>query len=112
MLQRLPILQPALNTLAIGVWNSSRGSSDLVLVPRLSINRAVSPTMRFQANNADPGGAEGAEVVGRVESGTVAVDLQVGPLIPGILLEDPSYFCREVGEELYRALTDAGFIKT
>ena len=54
----LPILQPGLNTLAIGVWNRSQSSSDLVLVPRLSINRAVDPTMRFQANNSDPGGAD------------------------------------------------------
>jgi hypothetical protein len=34
-------LQTGTNVLAIGVWNSSAGSSDLVLVPRLTFNTSV-----------------------------------------------------------------------
>jgi len=42
------------NVLAIGVWNTSSGSSDLVVVPRLSINRPLASTMRYLANSQDP----------------------------------------------------------
>jgi hypothetical protein len=38
----IPALQNGLNVLAIGVWNKSAGSPDLVLVPQLQTNRAVS----------------------------------------------------------------------
>jgi hypothetical protein len=51
----LPALRDGLNVLAIGVWNVSPGSSDLVLVPRLSINRPKNSTMRYLANSSDPG---------------------------------------------------------
>ena len=46
---------PATNLLAIGVWNQqsvSPPSDDLVLVPRLSLNRT--PTMTYLANSAPP----------------------------------------------------------
>ena len=36
----LPLLQPGPNILAVGVWNDTPTSSDLVVVPRLTINRA------------------------------------------------------------------------
>jgi hypothetical protein len=51
-----PVLQLGTNVLAIGVWNHVPfvpPSDDLVLVPRLSINRA--PTMTYLANATDPG---------------------------------------------------------
>jgi len=51
-----PVLVQGTNVLAIGVWNRQPfmpPSSDLVLVPRLSINRA--PTMAYVANVVDPG---------------------------------------------------------
>jgi hypothetical protein len=51
----IPALRDGLNVLAIGVWNVSQTSSDLVLVPRLSINRPQSSTMRYLANQSDPG---------------------------------------------------------
>jgi hypothetical protein len=51
----IPALRDGLNVLAVGVWNVAPGSSDLVLVPRLSINRPKTSTMRYLANNADPG---------------------------------------------------------
>jgi len=50
-----PVLVQGTNVLAIGVWNYQPfipPSDDLVLVPRLSINRA--PTMTHLANAADP----------------------------------------------------------
>jgi hypothetical protein len=50
------VLVPGTNVLAVGVWNrvpSSGTSSDLVLVPRLSINHGA--TMTYLANAADPG---------------------------------------------------------
>ncbi len=37
----LPVLHNGSNVLAIGVWNASSSSSDLVLVPRLSINESL-----------------------------------------------------------------------
>jgi hypothetical protein len=40
----IPALHQGDNLLAIGVWNSTLPSSDLVLVPRLSINRGASLT--------------------------------------------------------------------
>jgi len=51
----LPVLKVGTNVLAIGVWNTGPGSSDLVLVPRLSINRNAPDTMRYIANSSDPG---------------------------------------------------------
>ncbi len=51
----LGALKAGTNVLAIGVWNTSAGSSDLVLVPRLSINRNAPATMRYIANASDPG---------------------------------------------------------
>jgi hypothetical protein len=51
-----PQLVDGENVLAIGVYNlipPAGSSSDLVLVPRLSIDRV--PTMRYIANDADPG---------------------------------------------------------
>jgi len=51
----LGVLKAGTNVLAIGVWNTSPGSSDLVLVPRLSINRNAPTTMRYIANSSDPG---------------------------------------------------------
>jgi hypothetical protein len=50
------VLVQGTNVLAIGVWNRQPfvpPSDDLVLVPRLSINRA--PTMTYLANSTDPG---------------------------------------------------------
>jgi hypothetical protein len=52
----LPVLHNGTNVLAIGVWNHSPfvpPSEDLVLVPRLSINR--NPTMTYLPNLTDPG---------------------------------------------------------
>ena len=37
----LPHLVPGDNVLAVGIWNSSHGSSDCVLVPRLAVNRIL-----------------------------------------------------------------------
>ena len=52
----LPNLKNGSNVLAIGVWNSGApASSDLVLSPRLSINRQVTANMRYLANLSDPG---------------------------------------------------------
>jgi len=52
----IPALQNGENVLAVAVYNNQPAggtSSDLVLVPRLSMNRV--PTMRFLDNTADPG---------------------------------------------------------
>jgi hypothetical protein len=38
----IPALVEGVNVLALGVWNMSPGSSDLVLVPQLTINKALS----------------------------------------------------------------------
>ncbi len=51
----IPLLveAPATNVLAVGVWNhepNAPPSDDLVLVPRLSVNR--SPTLRYRINNS------------------------------------------------------------
>lgn len=51
----LPLLHTGVNTLAIGAWNDSPASSDLVLVARLSINRNAQRTTRYMANASDPG---------------------------------------------------------
>ncbi|NIV45691.1 MAG: hypothetical protein GWN46_02075, partial [Gammaproteobacteria bacterium] len=53
----IPALVDGENVIAIGVYNNvaldGTASSDLVLVPRLSMNRT--PTMRYLANTTDPG---------------------------------------------------------
>ena len=51
----IPVLQPGVNVLAIGVWNQRPDSSDLVVVPRLTMNRPTVTTMRYLANSDDPG---------------------------------------------------------
>jgi len=51
----LSVLNAGTNVLAIGIWNTNPGSSDLVLVPRLSINRNATDTMRYLAHSSDPG---------------------------------------------------------
>ena len=54
----LGVLHDGVNILSIGVWNEvplTPPSSDLVLVPRLSINHPVSRQIRYLANQADPG---------------------------------------------------------
>jgi hypothetical protein len=52
----MPALVQGVNVLAIGVWNNGApASSDMVLVPRLAINRQLTTNMRYLANNADPG---------------------------------------------------------
>ena len=52
----IPVLQSGTNVLAVGVWNrGAPGSSDLVLVPRLSFNRPLTTSMRYLANTLDPG---------------------------------------------------------
>jgi len=50
----IPALKTGLNVLAVGVWNTSGSSSDLILVPRLSINRPKTHTMHYLANDFDP----------------------------------------------------------
>ena len=53
----IPALRNGTNLLAIGVWNAvpaGRPSSDLVLVPRLSINRPAARNMSYLANTVDP----------------------------------------------------------
>jgi Thrombospondin type 3 repeat len=53
-----PVLHNGTNVLAIGVWNdipSSPPSSDLVLVPKLSINRFSATPVAYRANPSDPG---------------------------------------------------------
>jgi len=52
----LPVLEIGTNVLAIGVWNripATPPSSDLVLVPKLSMNRKS--TITYLANASDPG---------------------------------------------------------
>ena len=52
----IPALQTGTNVLAIGVWNNGApASSDMVLVPKLSMNRQNLSNMKYVANNADPG---------------------------------------------------------
>ncbi len=49
-------LKNGVNVLAVGVWNSAApNSSDMVLVPKLSMNRVNLANMKYLANNADPG---------------------------------------------------------
>jgi len=49
-------LKNGANILAVGVWNrNAPGSSDLFLATRLSINRLSPETMRYVANQSDPG---------------------------------------------------------
>ena len=50
----IPALKNGLNVLAVGVWNNAQTSSDLVVVPRLSINRPKVNAMRYLANSANP----------------------------------------------------------
>jgi len=52
----IPALVDGDNVLAVGIWNAGSGSTDLVLVPRLSINRPKSATMKYQANSSAPSG--------------------------------------------------------
>jgi hypothetical protein len=47
----VPELHSGTNILAIGVWNTDAGSSELVLVPRLFINGSVSDNCPFAANS-------------------------------------------------------------
>ena len=54
----LSLLHVGVNTLAIGVWNDSPASSDLVLAARLSMNRNAQRKMRYLANAGDPGVGE------------------------------------------------------
>jgi spore coat protein CotH len=52
----IPALHTGTNVLAVGVYNrvlTNPPSTDLVLVPKLSMNR--SPTMRYHANTVSPG---------------------------------------------------------
>ena len=52
----IPLLQAGDNVLAVAVWNNrptTTSPDDLVLVPRLSINRT--PTISYLANATDPG---------------------------------------------------------
>ncbi len=52
----IPALVNGTNVLAVGVWNrGAPGSSDLVLVPRLSLNRPLSTSNRYLANNVNIG---------------------------------------------------------
>jgi len=54
----LPLLHVGVNTLAVGVWNASPASTDLVLVARLSMNHNAQGSMRYLANASDPGVSE------------------------------------------------------
>ena len=52
----IPQLKNGVNVLAVGVWNSGAPiSSDMLLVPKLSMNRVSLSNMKYIANNADPG---------------------------------------------------------
>jgi len=54
----IPALVNGTNVLAVGVWGNQPAvppSSDLVLVPKLSINRTTPQTIRYVANNSNPG---------------------------------------------------------
>jgi hypothetical protein len=52
----IPALHNGVNVLAVGVWNSGAPiSSDMVLVPKLSMNRISLSNMRYLANSVDPG---------------------------------------------------------
>jgi hypothetical protein len=56
----LPVLVVGENVLAIGVWNrGAPNSSDLVLAPRLSINRIAPETMSYLDNSSNPGVGSG-----------------------------------------------------
>jgi len=48
----LPVLHDGVNILAVGVWNGGLPSSDLVLVPQLTLG--TGGTMRYLANDVDP----------------------------------------------------------
>lgn len=49
-------LHNGVNVLAVGAWNSDAAtSSDMILVPKLSMNRVSLSNMKYLANNADPG---------------------------------------------------------
>jgi hypothetical protein len=50
-LQGIPALQNGQNVLAIGVWNQTQNSSELVLVPKLTINRPTQLRLRYLANS-------------------------------------------------------------
>jgi hypothetical protein len=51
----IPALKQGVNVMALGVWNSGApASTDLVVVPKLSINRQVTSNMRYLANSIDP----------------------------------------------------------
>jgi len=52
----IPALHNGVNVLAVGVWNNNAVmSSDMLLVPKLSMNRVSLSNMKYLANNADPG---------------------------------------------------------
>ena len=52
----IPELKNGVNVLAVGVWNAGAPiSSDMLLVPKLSMNRVSLSNMKYLANNADPG---------------------------------------------------------
>jgi hypothetical protein len=48
----IPAMQDGLNVLAVGVWNQAP-TDDMVLVPRLTVNRPE-PTMKYLVNTSDP----------------------------------------------------------
>jgi hypothetical protein len=51
----LPALVNGTNVLAVGVWNNGApNSTDLVLVPKLAMNRQLTSNMRYLANSSDP----------------------------------------------------------
>jgi hypothetical protein len=51
----IPRLVNGQNVLAIGVWNNGApASTDLVVVPKLSMNRQLVTNMKYLANNSDP----------------------------------------------------------
>ena len=93
----LPLLQNGDNVLAVGVWNQSPSSSDLVLVTRLSTNRNAPRTMRYRTNLTNPGigsewisrtyddsaWSEGAYGVGYETTSGGARDLIETPVPPG-----------------------------
>jgi hypothetical protein len=52
----IPALVEGVNVLALGVWNASPGSTDLVLVPQLTINKALSLVRGLYLQTGTPHG--------------------------------------------------------
>ncbi len=86
----IPAVQTGTNLLAVGVWNAGAGSSDLVLVPQLVLNREPARRPYLQQGGDSSiivRWRTGAETVSRVLFGTEQGNLTQEETVPGLRTE-------------------------